>query len=158
MKRVLKYLFASTLLAPFAAGTAALIAGFGDPWGMGNKDPVGIFFTAALPVLPPGILQVLTWPATYGLALLASPLALLRRRRVYAIAVLAWLALLCGLWLYGWRADPDGLNWIVDGGSFRRGRLNSSTWKVGVILLAHSALLALTILLWLLREPRAQAR
>ena len=70
--------------------------------GMGGNDPYGIFVTAALPILPPGLYQILAWPLTYGIALLLSPLALLKRRGLYLTAMLLLLAGSAGSWLLGW--------------------------------------------------------
>lgn len=55
MLRLLKLLLIATLLLPLLTGVLAVSLGFGDPWGMGSKDPWGIFLTAALPVLVPGM-------------------------------------------------------------------------------------------------------
>lgn len=152
MKRLLKLLFITTLMLPLATGTVAVMSGFGDPWGMGATDPWGVFVTAALPILPPGLYQLLAWPLTYGVAVLMSPLALLRRRQYYLIAVLLYLAAISGFWLSGWVLAPDYLNVTFAAQSYVPGRLNSGLWKFGVYLLTDSALLAATTSWWFWRE------
>ena len=152
MKRLLKLLLITTLVLPLATGAVAVLSGFGDPWGMGAKNPMGVFVTAALPVFIPGLYQVLAWPLTYGVALALSPLALLRRRWFYLIAVLLYLAAISGFWLLGWVLAPDRLDVIFDGKSYVPGRLDSNTWKLGVYLLTDSVLLAVTTLWWFWRE------
>lgn len=152
MKRLLKYLLITTALLPLATGTVAVLAGFGDPWGMGGKDAYGVFVTAALPILPPGLYQIMAWPLTYGVALLLSPLALLQRRGLYLTAVLLFLAGIVGSWLLGWTLVPDRVNILLDGKSYVSGRLNSGLWKFGVYLLTDAAVLGTTVCWWLWRE------
>lgn len=152
MKRLLKLLFVTTLMLPPIIGAVAVMSGFGDPWGMGATDPWGVFVTAALPILPPGLYQLLAWPLTYGVAVLMSPLALLRRRQYYLIAVLLYLAAISGFWLHGWVLAPDHLNMMFDPQSYVPGRLNSGLWKFGVYLLTDSVLLAATASWWFWRE------
>lgn len=124
--RLLKYLFVATLVLPLIAGMVAVISGFSDPWGMGNKDPLGIFVTAALPILPPGLMQWFTWPMTFGVALLLSPLALMQRRQWYVLFLLVYLTALAGGWLLCATLTPEYLNSIVDGKSYVAGTLNRS--------------------------------
>ena len=152
MKRLLKLLLITTVLLPLATGTVAILAGFGDPWGMGGNDPYGIFVTAALPIMPPGLYQIMAWPLTYGIALLLSPLALLKRRDLYLTAMLLLLAGIVGSWLLGWTLAPDGVNILLDGKSYVPGRLNSNLWKFGVYLLTDAAVLGATVCWWLWRE------
>jgi hypothetical protein len=152
MGRVLTLLLIATVLLPLATGTVAVVAGFGDPWGMGAKNPWGVFVTAALPILPPGFYQVLAWPLTFGIALLLSPLALLRRRMTYPMVVLPILAAIAGGWLYGWIIAPDYLNTLLDGKSYVPGRLNSDLWKFGVLLLTDAAVVSAALGWWCWRE------
>ena len=152
MKRLLKLLAIATLLLPVITGLVAVFSGFGDPWGMGAKDPRGVFITAALPFLIPGFLQVFAWPLTFGIALLLSPLALLRKRLVYFIAILLIIAPMCGAWLMGWILDPDYLDTLFGGRSYVPGRLDSGTWKFGVYLLTDAAVLFAVVGWWFLRD------
>lgn len=153
MKRLLKLLFVTTLMLPLIAGTVAVLSGFGDPWGMGAINPWGVFITAALPILPPGLWQLLAWPLTYGVAVLVSPLALLRRRQYYLIAVLLYLATISGFWLHGWVLAPDHLNMMFDPQSYvEPGRLSSRLWQFGVYLLTDTAVLVAAVLWWFWRE------
>ena len=152
MQRLLKLLLLTTALLPLATGTMAILAGFGDPWGMGGKDPCGIFITAALPILPPGLYQIMAWPLTYGFALLMSPLALLKRRGLYPAAMLLFLAGIAGSWLLGWTLAPDYVNISLDGKSYVPGRLNSNLWKFGMYLLTDAAVLCATVCWWFWRE------
>lgn len=158
MKRLLTLLLVTTLLLPLVTGSVAVLSGFGDPWGMGGKDPFGVFVTAALPILPPGLYQVVAWPLTYGVALLLSPLALLRRRGIYLTAVLAFLLVIAGSWLIGWTLAPDQVNMLLEGRSYMPGRLNSGLWKLGVYLLTDAAVLAATVSWWLWREDPVHRR
>ena len=66
MLRLLKLLLVATFLLPVLTGVLAVSLGFGDSWGMGSKDPWGIFMTAALPFLVPGLYQIYAWPPTFG--------------------------------------------------------------------------------------------
>ena len=152
MPRLLKYLFVATLMLPPITGMVAVISGFADPWGMGNNDPVGVFVSAALPILPPGLIQWYTWPMTFGVALLLSPLALMQRRKWYMLILLLYLAALTAGWSFGWAFAPDYLNAMIDGKSYVVDALNRSTWRFGVFLLTDSALLAATVVLWILRK------
>jgi hypothetical protein len=148
MRRLLKLLFVATLLLPLAAGSVAVLSDFGDPWGMGAQNPWGVFVTAALPILPPGLYQVLAWPLTFGIALLLSPLALLQRRMPYAIAILTILAAMSGAWMLAWTFAPEYVNTLLDGRSYVPGRLNSDLWKFGVLLLTDAAVLGATVGWW----------
>jgi hypothetical protein len=141
-------LLVATLLLPLAAGSVAILSGFGDPWGMGAQNPWGVFVTAALPILPPGLYQVLAWPLTFGIALLLSPLALLQRRMPYAIAILTILAAMSGSWMLAWIFAPEYVNTLLDGRSYVPGRLNSNLWKFGVLLLTDAAVLGATVGWW----------
>ncbi len=152
MGRLLILLLVATLLLPLATGSVAVVSGFGDPWGMGAKNPWGVFVTAALPILPPGFYQVLAWPLTFGIALLLSPLALLQRRMAYPMVVLPILAAIAGGWLYGWTIAPDYLNTLLDGKSYVPGRLNSNLWKFGVLLLTDAAVVSAAVGWWYWRE------
>jgi hypothetical protein len=152
MKRLLKLLFVTTLMLPVITGTVAVVLGFGDPWGMGARNPWGVFVTAALPILPPGFYQVLVWPLTYGVAVVLSPVALLRRRRWYLIPVLLYLAAISASWSFNWALAPDYLNMMFEGTSYVPGRLNQQLWKIGIYLLTDSVVLASTILWWFWRE------
>lgn len=153
MKRLLKLLFVTTLVLPLIIGTVAVLSGFGDPWGMGAKNPGGVFITAALPILPPGLYQLLAWPLTYGVAVLVSPLALLRRRQYYLIAVLLYLAAISGFWLHGWVLAPDHLNMMFNPQSYMEpGRLNDGPWKFGVYLLTDTAVLVAAVSWWFWRK------
>ena len=155
MKRLLKLLLASTLVLPVVTGFVAVLAKFGDPWGMGSSDPLGVFITAALPILPPGAYQFLAWPLAYGLALLLSPLALRPRRRDYLDATLACLGLACAGWTIAWALAPDWLNARFGHPSVIPGSLNSPLRKFGVILLTDAAFLAATVSWWYWRESSA---
>lgn len=148
MLRLLKLLLLTTLLLPLITGTLAVALGFGDPWGMGSNDPWGIFVTAALPILPPGLYQILAWPLTYGVALLLVPLAAAGRGQWYAGALLLYLAALAITWAFNWAMAPDNLNALIDGTSYVPGRLNSTLRKLGIYLLTDSALAAATIAWW----------
>lgn len=150
MSRLIKLLLISSLLLPFATGTVAVVADFGDPWGMGNNDPVAEFFSAVLPVTSPGFFQFWLWPLTYGVALLLSPLTFLRQQRYYAIALLLYLTVLSGGWLFGWAFAPDLLNGPH---AYAHGRLDQQTWKFGLMLLTDAALLAVTVGWWYWRRP-----
>ena len=152
MKRLLKLLVIATLLLPLVTGSVAVISGFGDPWGMGARNPWGVFITAALPFLVPGFSQVFAWPLTFGIAILLSPLALFRKRMVYLIAILLILAPICGAWLLGWMLAPDYLDTLFGGRSYVPGRLDSGTWKFGVYLLTDAAVLQATVGWWFWRE------
>jgi len=152
MKRLLKLLFVTTLMLPLITGTVAVLSGFGDPWGMGAKSLWGVFVTAALPILPPGLYQLLAWPLTYGVAVLMSPLALHQRRQYYLTVVLLYLVAISGSWLFGWSLAPDRLNVMFDTKSYVVGRLNSGLWKFGVYLLTNVAVLAATASWWFWRE------
>lgn len=152
MKRLLKLLLVTTLMLPPITGAVAVLSGFGDPWGMGARDPLGVFVTAALPILPPGIYQWLTWPLTYGVAIVLSPLALLQRRHYYLVTVLLYLAVISAGWLLAWTLDPDRLNVMLDPTSYIPGRLNSGVRKIGVYLLTDSGLLAAAISWWFWRK------
>jgi hypothetical protein len=154
MKRLLKLLLITTGLLPLATGTAAIIAGFGDPWGMGDKNLYGIFITAALPILPPGLYQILAWPLTYGIAFLLSPLALLKQRGLYPTAMLLLLTGIARCWLIGWTLAPDRVNMLLDGKSYVPGRLNSNLWKFGVYLLTDAVVLDATICWWFWRTSK----
>lgn len=161
MRRLLKMLLVATLLLPLATGSVAVLSGFGDPWGMGAQNPWGVFVTAALPILPPGLYQVLAWPLTFGVALLLSPLALLQRRMPYAITVLTILAAMSGGWLLAWIFAPEYLNTLLDGRSYLPGRLNSNLWKFGLLLLTDAAVLGATVGWWCWRagtpKPSSQS-
>ena len=148
MIRLLGVLLLASLVLPIATGVLALAAGFGDPWGMGNRDPVGIFVTAALPVTVPGIYQIFAWPATFGVALALSPLAAFGKDRLYRIDVLAYLGAIALAWIACWRWAPEFLNGLFDLSTLRPGRLESSVWKVGLFLLVDAAILAIAVLAW----------
>jgi len=148
MRRLLKMLLVATLLLPLAAGSVAVLSGFGDPWGMGAQNPWGVFVTAALPILPPGLYQMLAWPLTFGVALLLSPLALLQRQVPYAITILTILAAMSGGWLLAWTFAPEYLNTLLDGRSYVPGRLNSNLRKFGVLLITDAAVLGATVSWW----------
>lgn len=152
MKRLLKLLVIATLLLPLVTGSVAVISGFGDPWGMGARNPWGVFMTAALPFLVPGFSQVFAWPLTFGIAILLSPLALFRKRMLYLIAILLILAPMCGAWLLGWMLAPDYLDTLFGGRSYVPGQLDSGTWKFGVYLLTDAAVLYATVGWWFWRE------
>lgn len=138
----------TTLLLPLATGTLAVALGFGDTWGMGSKDPLGTFITAALPILPPGLYQILAWPLTYGVALLFVPLAAVGKGQWYVFAMLVYLAALAAAWSFNWVTAPDYLNLLIDGASYVPGRLNSNLRKFGVYLLTDSAFVAVTVVWW----------
>ncbi|NJD86496.1 MAG: hypothetical protein FIB05_00600 [Betaproteobacteria bacterium] len=148
MLRLLAALFLATLVLPFATGSLALLAGFGDPWGMGARDPLGIFISAAVPVTVPGIYQIVAWPATFGLALVLSPLVAFRLDRPYRIALLTYLGVIAIAWLACWRWAPEILNDLVDNATFQPGRLNKNVWKFGLYLLVDAAVLAIAVLAW----------
>lgn len=148
MIRLLGILFLATLVAPIAMGAVALAAGFGDPWGMGNRDPVGIFVTAALPVTVPGVYQFFAWPATFGVALVLSPLAAFGKDRLYRIAVLTYLGAVALAWIACWRWMPEFLNGVFDFATFRPGHLDSRVWRVGLYLLVDAAIVAIAISMW----------
>jgi hypothetical protein len=148
MKPLIKFLFVTTLALPPLTGLVAVLSGFGDPWGMGSKDPVGIFITAALPILPPGLYQLLAWPLTYGVGLLLAPLALLKRRSYYLLAVLVYIAAIGGGWILGWILSPDRVDVLLDGISYMPGCLNSNLWKFGIYLLTDAFVLATTASWW----------
>jgi len=148
MKQLLKLLLLTTPILPILTGLLALWFGFGDPWGMGSKDPLGIFVTAALPILPPGLYQLLAWPLTYGVAVLLAPLALLQRRRYYLIGILIYIATVGGGWMLGWILFPDRIDVILDGKSYIPGRLNSNLWKFGIYLLTDAVLITVAVSWW----------
>ena len=152
MKRLLKLLLVATLLLPLATGSVAVVSGFGDPWGMGARDPWGVFVTAALPILPPGLYQLLAWPLTFGIAILLSPLALFRKRQFYLIAVLPILAAMGGAWLLGWTLAPEYLNTLLDDRTYVPGKLNSGVWKFGMYLLTNVAVLSAIVSWWFWRD------
>lgn len=154
MTRLLKLLFVTTLLLFPIMGLVAVLAGFGDPWGMGSKSPAGVFVTAALPILPPGLYHLVAWPLTFGVALLMSLLVLLHRPRAYLVAVLAYLIALSLGWLLGWTLDPELLNRVLDGQTYVAGRLNRGVWKLGVYLLVDAALLAGALAWWFRTRAR----
>ena len=145
MKRLLSLIVIATLLLQLVTGSVAVISGFGDPWGMGARNPWGVFMTAALPLFVPGFSQVFAWPLTFGIAILLSPLALFGRRKLYLIAILLILAPMCGAWLLGWMLAPDYLDTLIGGRSYVPGQLDSGTWKFGVYLLTHAAILYATV-------------
>jgi len=155
MKRLIKLLFLTTLLVPPVAGMVAVFSGFHDTWGMGSKDPVGIFVMAALPLLPPGMYQWVAWPLTYGVAMLLSPLALLRMRNVYAMVMLTYLAVVAGGWLLGWLLNPVLLNEFFGYQTFQAGQLSNRLWEFGILLLTDAAVLAVTVSWWRWRGDRA---
>jgi len=148
MVRLLGILFLATLVAPIAMGAVALAAGFGDPWGTGNRDPVGIFVTAALPVTVPGVYQFFAWPATFGVALALSPLAAFGKDRLYRVAILTYLGAIALSWIACWWLAPEFLNGLVDLSTFRPGRLNTGVWKLGLYLLVDAAIVAIAISMW----------
>lgn len=153
MTRLLLLLLLTTVALPPITGLVAVLSGFGDPWGMGSKDPLGIFVSAALPVLVPGIYQIVAWPLTFGVALLLVPLAALRQGRWYLLVLLLYLAAIVAAWLFNWATAPDYLNALIDGRSYVPGRLNSNLWKLGVFLLTDSAMAAAAVTWWYLRRP-----
>lgn len=148
MNRLLVTLLVTTILAPFAVGIMAVATGFGDPWGMGARNAWGVFMTAVLPVFPPGIYQIVAWPATFGVAFMLSPILFFGRPRHYMIAAMSYLAAVALGWLLAWKFAPDILNGTFDTQTFVRGRLNSNVWKFGVILLTYAGLLAAALLKW----------
>ncbi len=148
MIRLLGVLFLATLVLPIATGVLALAAGFGDPWGMGNRDPVAIFISAALPVTVPGIHQFFAWPATFGVALALSPLAAFGKDRLYRLAMLTYLGALALAWIACWQWAPEFMNGLVDLSTFQPGRLNESVRKLGLYLLVDAAILAIAVLAW----------
>jgi hypothetical protein len=150
MKSLLKLLLLTTILLPVISGTVAVLSGFDDPWGMGNKDAAGIFVTAALPILPPGLYQILSWPLTYGVAILISPLLFINRR-YYLITVLLYLAVISFIWLLGWKFYPDTLNTVFDRQTVVPGHLNRGVWKFGVYLLTDAGILAAAVCRWFRR-------
>ena len=158
MKRLLKLLLVATLLLPLATGLVAVVLDFGDPWGMGANDPWGVFLSAALPILAPGVYQVSAWPLTFGVAILLSPLALFRRRKFYLIAILLVLAGIVGAWLLCWTLAPDYLNTLLDGKTYVPGHLNSSAWKFGMYLLTDATVLSVTVAWWFWRAQRTIER
>ena len=148
MFRLLGLLFLGTILAPIATGILALAAGFGDPWGMGNPSRVAIFVSGAVPIIPPGINHVFAWPATFGVALVLSPLAAFGKDRLYRIAVFTYLGAIVLAWLAGWRWAPELLNGLVDLSTFQPGRLNKGVWQLGLFLMVDAALVAIAVLAW----------
>lgn len=122
---------------------------------MGGNDPWGIFVTAALPMLPPGLYQAWAWPLTYGVAILLSPLVLFQQRLYYLIAVRLYLAALSRIWLIGLSLNPDLLNVTFNDTSYARGQLNSGLRKFGVYLLTDATLLAAAASWWFWRIERA---
>lgn len=154
MKRLLKILFITTLALPLITGAIAVLAKFGDPWGMGADNPWGVFITAALPLLPPGLYQVFIWPLTYGVAIVLTPLALLQRRLFYLIPVLFYLIAISTFWTFNWLFAPEYLNAMFDGATYQPGYLNRGLRKIGVLLLTDSTLLVASILWWFWQECR----
>jgi len=151
MTRLLKLLLVATLLLPLATGLVAVVFEFGDPWGMGAESAWGVFLTAALPFLVPGIYQVSAWPLTFGVAIVLSPLALLRRRTSCLIATLLVLTGMVSVWLLGWILAPDYLNTLFDGKTYVRGHLNSGVWKFGMYLLTDATVLSAAVSWWFCR-------
>jgi hypothetical protein len=119
---------------------------------MGAQDRWGVFITAALPILPPGFYQLLTWPLTFGVALLLSPLALLRRRHHYLIAVCVYASAIGATWVLAWLFDPDRLNLLWGAPTYDPARLDSVVLKSGVILLTHISIVLVTVSLWFWRS------
>jgi len=148
MLRLLKLLLLATLLLPLLTGTLAVALGFGDTWGMGSNDPIATFVTAALPILPPGLYQVLAWPATFGVAFLLAPLAAVSRGQWYTGTLLLYLAALVVACAVAWGISPDHLNALIDGTSYVPGRLNSTPRKLGVFVLADSVAAAAAVAWW----------
>lgn len=139
-------------MLPPITGLVAVVSGFGDPWGMGSKDLWGVFLTAALPILPPGLYQILAWPLTYGVALLLVPVAGIGRGRWYVLPLLLYLAVITAAWSFTWATAPDYLNVLIDGKSYLPGRLNSNVWKFGIYFLTDGLLAAAAIVWWYLRR------
>ena len=153
MASLLKWLMLMTLALPLITGIVALLLGFGDPWGMGAQDPWGVFVTAALPILPPGLWQVLAWPMTFGVAVLLSPVA--RWRPGYYIGiVLTYLALVAGAWLVLAWLDPDVVDQWVSGSSYDPGQLDKRSFQFGVYLLADAGVLGAGLTWWYRRRRR----
>ena len=148
MLRLLKLLLVATFLLPVLTGVLAVSLGFGDPWGMGSKDAWGIFLTAALPFLVPGIYQVYAWPPTFGVAILFSPLAAVGKGNGYVGVLLTYLIVLAAAWSFAWATAPDELNRLIEGRSYAPGQLVSTVWKIGIYLLADCASAAAAIAWW----------
>jgi hypothetical protein len=153
MKSLLKLLLLTTILLPVILGAVAVLSGFDDPWGMGNKDAAGIFVTAALPVMPPGLYHLLSWPLTYGVVLLLSPVLFINRR-YYLTAALLYLAVISLTWLLGWKFYPDTLNRVFDRQTVVPGHLNRGVWKFGVYLLTDAGVLAAAVWWWFWRARK----
>lgn len=154
MKRLLKMLSISTLVLPLFTGAVAVIAKFGDPWGMGADDPWGIFLSAALPILVPGYYQIFIWPITYGVAVLLSPLVLVRQKMYFLIPVSIYLIFISTFWVFNWLFSYDNLNLLLDGQTYQPGNLNHGVKKIGIMLLTNSALLLLTLVWWWRNESK----